>query len=95
MLPPVPVPASVVDADGQQVGVTGRSFITAPPARLSVDGGPWEEIRSWAGPWTADERWWDPATHRRSARLQVVLGSGAAQLLTLQHARWWVEGNYD
>jgi protein ImuB len=92
---PPGLPAEVVDASGAAVGVTGRSMITTAPARLSLNGGPWEEIRAWAGPWTADERWWDAAAHRRCARIQVVLVSGAAHLLTLESGRWWVEGSYD
>jgi protein ImuB len=95
LVPADPIPAVVLDAGGDAVGVTGRSFITAPPARLSIDSGPWEEIRSWAGPWTADERWWDPPVHRRSARLQVVLARGTAHLITLHAGRWWIEGTYD
>ena len=89
------VPAEVVDASGEAVGVTGRSMITSAPARLSRHGGPWEEISAWAGPWTADERWWDAAAHRRCARIQVVLTSGEAHLLVLESGRWWVEGSYD
>jgi protein ImuB len=57
------------------------------------DGG-WEEIAAWAGPWPVDERWWDPATHRRLVRLQVTTAE-AARLLRLVDGRWWVEATYD
>ncbi|HZQ86534.1 MAG TPA: hypothetical protein VFA83_16935, partial [Acidimicrobiales bacterium] len=90
-----PSPAEVVDATGMTVGVTSRSELTAPPARLSVDGGAWEDIAAWAGPWTADERWWDAHEHRRRARFQVVVRSGDAYLVCLEGRRWWVEGRYD
>jgi protein ImuB len=85
----------VADGDGQPVGVSGRGLLTSIPARLSVAGGPWVELVSWAGPWPADERWWDPLTHRRRARLQVVTDRGTAHLLALERGRWWVEATYD
>jgi len=95
IVPPAPIRADLVDASGVPVGVTSRSFPTRPPHRLSVSGGPWEEIIAWAGPWTADERWWDPGTHRRLARAQVVTGGGGAYLMLLEQGRWWVEAVYD
>ena len=95
IVPCPPIPAEVVDATGTPVGVTSRSLLTAAPARLSIDGAPWEEIEAWAGPWTADERWWDPEAHRRYARFQVVLHGGAAHVVTLERGRWWIEGSYD
>jgi protein ImuB len=62
---------------------------------MSIDGGPWTEITAWAGPWTADERWWDPDGCRRLARLQVVLDGGNAHLLLREGGRWWLEASYD
>ena len=93
----VPVPAEVLDATGAPVGVTARGLITAAPARIRADGGrgPWCDVRAWAGPWPAEERWWDPARHRRRARLQVLDADGVARLLTLEAGRWWVEATYD
>ena len=37
---PAPLPASVTCASGEPVAVTGRAAISAPPARLAIDGGP-------------------------------------------------------
>ena len=65
---PVPLAADVVDADGRPVAVTGRATATAAPAWLSLAGGQAVEVEGWAGPWPVDERWWDPAAHRRRAR---------------------------
>jgi protein ImuB len=90
-----PLVAEVVDGDGRAVEVTGRGVVSAAPARLSVAGGPWIEVATWAGPWPADERWWDPAAHRRRARLQVVLADGCAHLLALEAGCWGVEATYD
>jgi protein ImuB len=89
------VVAELVDGDGCAVEVTGRGLLSADPARLSVAGGPWVEVTAWAGPWPADERWWDPAAHRRRARLQVVLADGSAHLLALEAGCWGIEATYD
>jgi protein ImuB len=89
-----PKPAEVVDRDGQAVGVSGRSMLTAEPVRLSVQGERWLPVERWAGPWPAEERWWDPEAARRRARFQMVAG-GRAFLLALEGSRWWVEATYD
>ncbi len=60
------------------VGVTGRYAITAPPAWVAVGGRPPRAVLSWAGPWPAEERWWDRIGARRRARCQVLVTSGAA-----------------
>jgi protein ImuB len=61
--------------------------------RLSVNGGPWESVVAWAGPWPVTERWW--SVRRRRARVQVVTVDGAARLLCTERAGWWVEALYD
>ena len=94
-VPVRPCLAEVVDAAGAPVRVTGRSDPSQPPARLSIDGGPWANIVAWAGPWTADERWWDPTDHRRRARFQVVVDGGAAYLVMLERGQWRIEAVYD
>jgi len=98
--PPAPVivfarppTAQLVDADGHNVGVSGGGMVSAPPVRLSVDGGPWTPVAGWAGPWPSDERWW--SVPRRQARMQVVTGTGTAHLLTRERGGWWLEGTYD
>ena len=92
---PVPRPAEVFDAAGRAVTVTGRATVSAPPARLAVAGQPPADVVAWAGPWPVDERWWDPAAHRRRARSQVVTADGAAYLLVVEGGRWAVEAAYD
>jgi protein ImuB len=89
------VPVEVEDEDGQNVSVSGRGLLSAAPTRLSVDGGHWTAIEAWAGPWPADERWWDSSAHRRRARLQAVTVEGAAFLLVLETGHWRVEATYD
>ncbi|CAN5763947.1 DNA polymerase Y family protein [soil metagenome] len=88
-------PAEVVSAGGEEVDVSARGLVSAAPDRVSLAGGPWCQVRSWAGPWPMDERWWDPATHRRRARIQVVTAGGEAHLLALSGGRWVLEATYD
>jgi protein ImuB len=92
---PVPLPAVITDDGGANVTVTGRALVSAPPARLSADGGPWLAVTSWAGPWPVTERWWDPASARRRARFQLVTEDGNAWLAVVQEGHWLVEACYD
>jgi protein ImuB len=91
-------PVEVLDAVGGGVTVSGRGHISAPPVRCRIAGGVPATVRSWAGPWCSDERWWDPVGHRRRARLQVVLDTPpgpTAHLLSLESGVWWLEATYD
>ena len=102
-----PRPVEVLDGSGTRVGVSGRGLISAAPEVVVLrpgrsDGRGGVRVRSWAGPWCVDERWWDATAHRRRARLQVVLAAsgdpstdGTAHLLTLEDGRWWLEATYD
>jgi protein ImuB len=90
-----PLPAEVVDAAGRPVRVSGRGEASAPPAVVAVAGGGRRAVAAWAGPWPCDERWWDPETHRRRARVQVATDGGPAYLLTVEAGRWSVEATYD
>jgi len=92
---PEPLPAEVTDPAGAPVGVTGRFVVTGPPARLAIGGRPAVEVVSWAGPWAADERWWDPGTAARRARFQLVAADGTAWLATLESGSWRIEAAYD
>jgi protein ImuB len=77
------------------VTVSGRAVVSAPPARLSVCGGPWLAVTSWAGPWPVTERWWRPASARRNARFQLVADDGSAWLAVLQDGQWLIEARYE
>jgi protein ImuB len=85
-----PVTVDLLDVAGEQVRVTGRGLLVGTPARC----GP-HDVVGWAGPWPCEERWWDPAAARRQARLQVVLASGSALLLSQRGGCWQVEATYD
>ncbi len=89
---PEPVRADLADALGEPVRVSARGLLATVPDRLSVEGGPWEPLSGWAGPWPSDERWWS-RSRRRGARLQVVTDR-AAHLLLVERGRWWVEATY-
>jgi protein ImuB len=90
-----PLPAQVIDSAGAPVGVTGRFAVTAAPDRVSVAGRQEIAVTAWAGPWPAEERWWDQQTARRRVRFQVVTADGAAWLLVLENGRWQAEAAYD
>lgn len=93
LVPPEPYPAELRDPAGNPVVVTGRARLTGPPATLTA-GGPALRVTGWAGPWVYDERWWDPDTRRRRARLQCATADGRAWLLAVEGGRWRVEGVY-
>ena len=94
---PVAAPVEVLGPDGSAVGVTGRGRCTAVPSFLSPAkaGSSPVGVVGWAGPWPADERWWDPEAARRRARLQVLLDDGTAHLLILEQGQWRLEATYD
>lgn len=91
---PDPQPVELYDSRGSTVGVNGRGMLSCVPFAVAVGGGPRWDIRSWAGPWCVDERWWDPIGHRRRARLQVQVDSGS-HLLSLESGQWRLEATYD
>ncbi len=91
-----PSQAAVAGAEGQRVLVTARGAVSADPSRFRVSAAePWQQVAAWAGPWPADERWWDEASARRVARFQVVGVDGRAWLLVLDGDTWFTEARYD
>jgi protein ImuB len=94
LLPPRPAPVSVRDESGAEVGVTGRYVLTGEPCRVVLHGEE-RELLGWAGPWPAEERWWEPESARRRAWLQVLLADQSALLLVRENEKWLIEGVYD
>ena len=92
---PEPLAASVTDAAGRMVSVSGRAQVSAAPAWLSAGAGPVRAVSHWAGPWPVTQRWWDPASARRQARFQIITEDGSAWLAVLQDGQWLVEARYD
>jgi protein ImuB len=95
LVPPTPMAATVLDEAGRPVAVTPRYAVSAPPARLLVGRDPPRRVLSWAGPWPAEERWWDARTARVRVRFQVATADGAGWLLVLEDGVWSVEAVYD
>ncbi len=94
-----PEPIEVVDGAGRSVSVSARGDVSSAPAmmrRMMGAGRPdrGRMITGWAGPWPAEERWWDPLTVRRRARLQVTLADGSAHLVTVEQQVWHLEASY-
>ncbi len=85
--------ADLCDRDGRPVTVSGRGLLSAAPAALAVEDGPFVEILRWAGPWPLEERWWEPGGRRR-ARLQVILADGEAHVVCREAGGWWLEATY-
>jgi len=85
--------AEVVDVGDGLIAVSGRGLLNGAPDRLSINGGPWQQVSGWAGPWPVTERWW--SVRRRRARLQVVTADGVARLLCSERGQWCVEAVYD
>jgi protein ImuB len=92
---PAARPAELLDAAGQPVRVSGRGELSAAPATLRIGDGPAAAVRSWAGPWPLEERWWDPHRSRRVARFQIVTSDGGAHLVLAEHRRWWIAAAYE
>jgi protein ImuB len=93
-----PLAIDVRDSQGRPVLVTGRGVISAAPATEQRGTGnlhtPTESVVAWAGPWPLDERWWDATRARRSARFQLLTGSGSLLLVCLERQKWWLLGDY-
>ena len=88
-------PVRVCDELGAILVVSGRGALSAPPAIIGCPGRAPMSVVAWAGPWLSDERWWDPTTHVRRARLQLLLDDGRAVLVACEHGDWSIEGWYD
>jgi hypothetical protein len=95
-----PLPASVIDAHGDAMWVSGRGEQLVAPAQLTCtalpNGG--GNVRAWAGPWAHDVRWWDVHARRRCVRWQLVVGAPdneVACIVVVEGGRAGVEAIYD
>jgi protein ImuB len=79
--------------------VTGRGDRAGRRAAGRVhepgQGGGWQPVAAWAGPWPVDEQWWEEGSARRAARFQIVGSDGRAWLMRCDHEGWWIEAGYD
>jgi protein ImuB len=89
------VPVEVRDREGRPVTVTARGLMSEAPGSISVAGGPGTQVVGWAGPWPAEERWWEASSARRRARFQMVVDDGSAYLVVLEAGAWRLEASYD
>ncbi len=95
LVPPSPVPAQLVDDVGLPVSISSRYAISAPPSKLRVGDEAPRPVQSWAGPWPAEERWWDAGAAAVKVRVQVATTDGTGYLLVLTGGSWFVEAVYD
>lgn len=88
----------VLDARGDQVGVTGRHELNSVPTEMLIDSRTYRILRV-AGPWPVEERWWDPLRRRRHVRMQVLArndrGNTGVLLVGLENHRWFLLARYD
>lgn len=90
---PDPLPVDLVDERGGPVAVSGRGELSGRPHRIRTEE-VWRTVNRWAGPWPAEQRWWDPLTQRRRARMQMVLDDSSAHLLVVERRQWYIEASY-
>jgi protein ImuB len=95
LVPPVPVRAHLSGVGGTPVTVTDRYAVSAAPTTLCIGEDPPRRVLSWAGPWPAEERWWDTRNARLRVRFQVATADGTGWLLVLEGDQWSVEAVYD
>lgn len=100
---PQPAPAAVLDtsprvvledSNGNGVRIEERGGFDTEPVVLRWGSKMWT-LRGWAGPWSVDERWWDPAMGVEGARVQVLFEENRALLLFYDDEGWRVEGIYE
>jgi protein ImuB len=92
-----PIRAVVLDKHGDPVHVTERDQLTGPPSKVGINGAQPRPVHAWAGPWPADDRWWNNKQERQ-VRFQVLLGEEPAQiglLLSYRQGIWQVQAHYD
>lgn len=89
-------PATVIDAAGEPVSVTGRGGFSREPAEVRI-GRQACPVAWWAGPWPfgLDPDPGGSAAPGVRARAQVLLTDSRALLLCFESDRWTVEGVYE
>lgn len=93
---PTPLPAQVLAEDGTEVSVSARGVLSGTPTAFRfADSDKLHPVTAWAGPWTVDERWWDPTTDSRRARFQFTTTDTRAWLFTRHQTTWQAEATYD
>jgi putative DNA repair polymerase len=92
-------PAELHGACGHPLEVTEDGLLACShacedpaPAWLAGAGGS-EPVLDYAGPWPVDERWWDPARHRRRAYMQIACPD-AAFLVYREKDAWYEQAVY-
>ncbi|HEY5164765.1 MAG TPA: DNA polymerase Y family protein, partial [Acidimicrobiia bacterium] len=90
--------ASLLDAQGAPVTVSGRGEASAAPTRLVAEPIGDAPVIAWVGPWPQDVRWWDRVCRRRRALWQVVARTERADvacLVVMEGGRSGIEAVYD
>lgn len=89
-----PVAVQLYDARQVPVVVSDRAVLSGQPNQIAYSANNVDHLDAWAGPWLSDERWWDEASSRQLARLQVAT-TERAHLIAFAKEQWWIEATYD
>lgn len=90
-----PEPVVLLDDGRRPVELGERGMLSASPRWIERSGRRCR-VRSWAGPWLLDERWWATDRVGGRARLQLECESGPALVLVAGESTGWsIEGIYD
>lgn len=90
------LPATVLGPTGRTITISDRGQLSGIPTRFRA--GPMTDpqpVEAWAGPWPADEHWWDADRAQRAARCQLVAADGSAWLVAVSGDEWRTEARYD
>ncbi|MGH9026373.1 MAG: DNA polymerase Y family protein, partial [Acidimicrobiia bacterium] len=95
-----PLPAELLDGNGESIAVSARGDISGVPTSVRSDAltGGGGVIVEWAGPWPHDVRWWDHATRRRRVLWRVTVATEAGEvrgLVALERGRAALDALYD
>lgn len=91
-----PIDATLLDAHGHAVVLSGRGEPSAPPAVLRCRALPrgGGAVSAWAGPWAQDVRWWDRRARARRVCWHVVVEEVAC-LVRVERGRATLDAIYD
>lgn len=91
-----PPTVAVRDQRGVGVRLDARGAVSGEPATVQLPDSGWQPVQAWAGPWPADEGWWEQGgSGGLAARFQVVGVDGRAWLLCCRDGVWELEAAYD
>ncbi len=87
------LPVDLLDAHGNAV-VARPSGLDNPPALLRVPGRGQAGVVEHSSSWPIEAMWWEPERSQYRVRLQIVIDTGEALLLSKEQGQWAITGRY-